>query len=225
MSLRSKFWFGFIPVAALGLALVAAGIVFVVNGDRDALDSFPSLIGFLIIGGGFVLLLLMIWVLTDVLLLRPLQSIERGAELIVHGNTAHALDLPPRHALAGLQNTVQELGDSLHNARTEVARAVASEIGSRIRMGADSQEPGSPRRLRGPGAGWDKGWRPETSGGSESLLENPGRPPGRAFRPGNPGTCDREGVARRGARAGERCARRAPAAGIRPGGGLGNPVA
>ena len=59
MSLRSRFWFGFIPVAALGLALVAAGIVFMVNGDRDALDSFPSLIGFLIIGGGFVLLLLM----------------------------------------------------------------------------------------------------------------------------------------------------------------------
>ena len=66
MSLRKKFWFGFIPVAALGLALVAAGIVFVVNGDRDALDSFPSLLGFLVIGGGLVLLLLVIWVLTDV---------------------------------------------------------------------------------------------------------------------------------------------------------------
>ena len=126
MSLRKKFWFGFIPVAALGLALVAAGIVFVVNGGGDALDSFPGLLGFLVIGGGLVLLLLVIWVLTDVVLLSPLQSIERGAELIVHGNTAHALDLPPHHALAGLQNIIQELGDSLHNARTEVARAVES---------------------------------------------------------------------------------------------------
>mgnify|MGYP000567890418 CR=1 FL=1 len=32
MSLRKKFWFGFVPVAALALALVAAGFVFVVGG-------------------------------------------------------------------------------------------------------------------------------------------------------------------------------------------------
>jgi DNA polymerase-3 subunit epsilon len=126
MSLRKKFWFGFIPVAALGLALAASGIVFVVGGGGDAVERLPGLLGFLVIGGGLVLLLLVIWVLTDVLLLRPLQSIERGAELIVHGNTAHALDLPPRHALANLQNAVQQLGDSLYNARTEVARAVES---------------------------------------------------------------------------------------------------
>jgi len=126
MSLRKKFWFGFIPVAALGLALAAAGIAFVVGGGGDAVDRLPALLGFLVIGGGLVLLLLVIWVLTDALLLRPLQSIERGAELIVHGNTAHALDLPPRHALANLQNAVQQLGDGLYNARTEVARAVES---------------------------------------------------------------------------------------------------
>ena len=126
MSLRKKFWFGFVPVAVLALALVAAGFVFVVGGGNDAVDNFPRLLGFMVIGGGLILLLLVIWVLTDVLLLTPLQGIERGAELIVHGNTAHALDLPPRHALANLQNTVQELGDSLHNTRMEVARAVES---------------------------------------------------------------------------------------------------
>ena len=62
MSLRKKFWLGFIPVAALGLALVAAGLVFVVGGGSDAADRLPGLLGFLVIGGGLVLLLLLIWV-------------------------------------------------------------------------------------------------------------------------------------------------------------------
>ena len=71
MSLRKKFWFAFIPVAALGLAPVAAGLVFVVGGGGDAADR---LLGFLVIGGGLLLLLLLLPLLS--------QGTVRGAMLV-----------------------------------------------------------------------------------------------------------------------------------------------
>ncbi|MEH6824097.1 MAG: exonuclease domain-containing protein [Motiliproteus sp.] len=59
-------------------------------------------------------------------LLRPLASLERGAEIILKTHAAHDLELPAEHLLGGLPESLHGLGDALSQARTEVSSALRS---------------------------------------------------------------------------------------------------
>ena len=59
-------------------------------------------------------------------LLRPLASLERGAEIILKTHAAHDLELPADHLLGGLPDTLHGLGDAVSQARSEVSSAMRS---------------------------------------------------------------------------------------------------
>ncbi len=72
--------------------------------------------------------LLQLWLLHQAKhrLLRPLASLERGAEIILKTHAAHDLELPADHLLGGLPETLHGLGDAVSQARSEVSSAMRS---------------------------------------------------------------------------------------------------
>jgi DNA polymerase-3 subunit epsilon len=123
---RAKFWFlALIPLALVGsftgiiiwqlphfipdVTLRTQALLFVLLGSFLSLGS--------IIGT---------WAFMDWVCLMPLGSLARGARIINRSNPDHNLEIPSLHLLGDLPATLQELGNSLQQAREEVATAMAT---------------------------------------------------------------------------------------------------
>ena len=77
-------------------------------------------------GAGLIGLILAVWAFLDTALFRPLGALTRGASIMARSNPAHELEIPSRHLLGELPESVQTLGENLHQARHEVAKALGS---------------------------------------------------------------------------------------------------
>jgi DNA polymerase-3 subunit epsilon len=80
-------------------------------------------------GGGALILALALaiyWAVLDKDLLRPLDVISRGSEIMSTTNPAYKLELPDSHMLGDTPEKLKMLGDSLDKAKREVAVALSS---------------------------------------------------------------------------------------------------
>jgi len=111
-------------VAAILGALAAAGVWLAPHlaaGDLTvAVSGGLGLLGMILIGA-----LALTWVWLDRVLVRPLAAASRGARIIARGRTAHRIEVPDGHLLGDLPDALHGLGEVLHEARSNVERAVA----------------------------------------------------------------------------------------------------
>ncbi len=127
MSGRLKLWLMLAPVAALVVAgtgwAVAVGLAELIP-DPERLELARRILVFAALG--LLVALGATWLAIDRGYFQPLKALTRGTHIIAHTNPAHELELPPRHSLGVLPETVQRLGDALHRARREAHAAIAS---------------------------------------------------------------------------------------------------
>ncbi|MBK1726286.1 3'-5' exonuclease [Halorhodospira neutriphila] len=123
---RLRFW-----APGIALLLVSAGTLTALGllslgAIPDGPERTRTALAF---GAGGALLLLAVlgtWILLDAVLIRPLGALARGASIMAHSNPGHELEIPRRHLLGELPESLQSLGASLYTARREVAQALAS---------------------------------------------------------------------------------------------------
>jgi DNA polymerase III subunit epsilon len=82
----------------------------------------------LILGAGLATVgtLLVLWVVLDRMLIRPLSALSRGAAIIARTHPGHNLELPDFHLLGDLPAAIHDLAAALHNARRESVQALAT---------------------------------------------------------------------------------------------------
>jgi DNA polymerase-3 subunit epsilon len=126
MTPRKTFWLLLLPVMA-ALALLALG------GGTWLFARLPlpeqRVLAALVLFGGTALIgvvVIVVWLLLDRLLLKPLGALARGAEIVAHTNPAHEFELPPRHLLGSLPQAIAGLSARLHERTVEVAKALES---------------------------------------------------------------------------------------------------
>lgn len=123
MSVRIKFWLLLgIPVLLI-LALSGGAALWL---SRPEFEHAP-LAPLAVLAAGFMLLavLALLWALLDFALLKPLQTLRSGVDIIAHTHAGHDLELPSLHFLGDLPHSVHELGAKLEQARKDIARAQA----------------------------------------------------------------------------------------------------
>jgi DNA polymerase III subunit epsilon len=127
---RTLFWL----LLALPIGLTLA--VLVTLGGRllgSLTDAHTrGLAELLLLGVGFatVAILIVLWVLLDRTLVRPLSALSRGADIIARTNPSHRLELPAFHLLGDLPAALERLAGALHSARSEVTQALATGAAS-----------------------------------------------------------------------------------------------
>lgn len=114
--IRRRAWY----LAALGV-LVLAGLT-----TGLALGYPAAMPGVLALGGVAILVTLLIVVVLDQRVLRPLAAVSRGAEILACSNPEHRLELRGRHWLERLPERVQALGAAISRSQAELGEAVAA---------------------------------------------------------------------------------------------------
>ena len=120
MKSRSKFWALLAAVYVVELALFAGAGSWLL-GELPTPELQVTVLAFLL-GGGFALAaaLALVWAVLDSVLVRPLQSLARNAEIMARTDSVHEPKLPVQHLLGELPRALQQLGSALHRARGEV---------------------------------------------------------------------------------------------------------
>jgi DNA polymerase-3 subunit epsilon len=124
MGTRVKVWILLGAIVALQLAVFAAAIaaIYLLVDDADIRIRI-----LLYLGGALLLVtvsLVILFTFIDVALLRALDVVERGADIISRTHAAHKLELPTTHLLGKLPETIHSVGTELHKAKHEVTRAL-----------------------------------------------------------------------------------------------------
>jgi DNA polymerase-3 subunit epsilon len=124
MGTRVKVWALLGAIVALQLAVFAAAIaaIYFLVDDADIRTRV-----LLYLGGAVFLVtasLVILFTFIDVALLRALDAVERGADIIGRTHAAHMLELPATHLLGKLPETIHAVGTELHKAKNEVTRAL-----------------------------------------------------------------------------------------------------
>ncbi|MDX1764283.1 MAG: PAS domain S-box protein, partial [bacterium] len=126
MSNRRNFWallIGIIVAECLLFGVIGWRIISVTGND---VDKTPIL---LYLGMGVMVLttlLVILWIVLDSALMRPLEALSRVTEIVVGANPAHTLDLPPFHLLGDIPDKLHNVGKALDKAKKEVAEAVVT---------------------------------------------------------------------------------------------------
>lgn len=124
MGTRVKVWVLLGAIVALQLAVFATAIAAVHLLVDDA-EIRTRIV--LYLGGAVFLVtasLVILFTFIDVALLRALDVVERGADIISRTHAAHTLELPSTHLLGKLPQTIHSVGAELHKAKHEVTRAL-----------------------------------------------------------------------------------------------------
>lgn len=121
MSNRRLFW-GLLPPLLLLCAALLAGSAWWLSQTHAPPPEFI----FMVLGFGLLLLFVVTWAGLDYFLLRPLQAVQRGIDIITHTHASHDLELPQTHLLGELPQSLSQLGNKLEVVRQEVAQAQAS---------------------------------------------------------------------------------------------------
>jgi DNA polymerase-3 subunit epsilon len=108
--LRKRLW-GWIAA----LAVPASALAPILSGYHPVFGSLVVGIGFA--GAGLII---------DRRIGRPLSATERGAGIIAGSNPGHRLELPNRHWLDRLPETIEQLGGTLARSRREMEEAAAA---------------------------------------------------------------------------------------------------
>ena len=124
MGTRVKIWGLLGAIIVLQLAVFAAAIaaVYLLIEETDIRTQV-----LLYLGGAVFLVtasLVILFTFIDVALLRALDAVERGADIISRTHAAHTLELPATHLLGKLPDTIHFVGTELHKAKHEVTRAL-----------------------------------------------------------------------------------------------------
>lgn len=117
---RLRFW---LLLGILVVLLALGTAVAVVMLQQEPAASLPVLA---LLAVAEIGLLAGAWLLTDRMILRPLDAVARGASIMVHATAEHELSLGRRHWLGDLPAAVQELGQSLVESRSELHKAVST---------------------------------------------------------------------------------------------------
>ncbi len=128
MGNRKNFW-----ALLTGIILVECLIFGVIGWRITSVTSDPIVRTrvLLYLGIGVLLLttlVVILWIILDSALMRPLEALSRVTEIIVGANPAHTLDLPPFHLLGDIPDKLQNVGKALEQAKQEVAEATVSGI-------------------------------------------------------------------------------------------------
>jgi len=126
MNVRTRHWVLLLVVLVIELTIFGVAGWQIILGLSDKQEHIQVILFF---GGSLILfnlVLAMLWAAFDLLLLRPLGSLAKGAAIMSHTNPAHIFELPENHMLGELPDSLQLLGDSLHQAKREVTKALAS---------------------------------------------------------------------------------------------------
>jgi len=111
-------------IGAATLAIGLAGVLLVervgAGGERLALAGLLAVLWLAVVGGIGAL-----WVWVERVLLVPLASVTRGARILTHAHPGHRIEVDAGHALGELPEALHALGEALHEARAEVAHAIA----------------------------------------------------------------------------------------------------
>ncbi len=128
MSARKRFWL-------LLVTIYTVEIIFLVGGGSWVFSKIESeqlrlIFLIFIVGGGIASfgVLALGWMLLDITLIQPVQSLGRTVEVMAHTNPLQVPELPPQHMLSTLPENLGELGKQLHQARNEVDVAFESGI-------------------------------------------------------------------------------------------------
>jgi DNA polymerase-3 subunit epsilon len=126
MSNRAKFWSLLAGIVILE-CLFFAGSIWQITllHDNPVLTSRIMLY----VGGAVLLLttvLALCWAVLDRDLIKPLDTLSRGSEIMATTNPAHRLELPESHLLGDTPEKLQKLGEELDKAKREIALALAS---------------------------------------------------------------------------------------------------
>ncbi len=123
---RVKFWL--LALIPLALAGSFTGIIiwqlphFIADVTLRTQALLFILFGsFLSIGG-----IIGVWAFMDWACFMPLASLAHGARIINRSNPGYKLEIPPLHLVGDFPTTLQELGHSLQQARSEVTTAMAT---------------------------------------------------------------------------------------------------
>ena len=124
MHARRAVWRVMLAVAA-GLTCTLAALGWWALGDAEGAMRLRVgvALGALWLLGVLALGVLAAWL--DRSLLRPLAVLTRGTRILTGAHAGHRFEIAPGHLLGELADAIQEAGDSLHQARGEVARALA----------------------------------------------------------------------------------------------------
>ncbi len=126
MGNRSKFWQLLAGIIILEFLLFTGIIWRITSLFHDPVLKFQVV---LYLGGAVLLIttvLVIFWTVLDKALIRPLDSLEKGVEIIAGSNPSHTLELPESHLLGDIPGKIHELGDTLGKAKREMAEALAS---------------------------------------------------------------------------------------------------
>jgi len=109
---RLRFWAPGIALMLLSAGTLAALGLLSLGAIPDGPERTRTALAF---GAGGALLLLALlgaWILLDAVLIRPLGALARGASIMAHSNPGHELEIPRRHLLGELPESLQSLGAS-----------------------------------------------------------------------------------------------------------------
>lgn len=124
MNPRKLFWALLALVYLLELLLLIMATSWVLQEITET--HTRTIMALSLAGGGFLLALLLavVWSLLDHALLQPMRALSHGAEIMARTHSLHQPELPRHHLLGVLPNTLSQLSEEAHKARSEVASAL-----------------------------------------------------------------------------------------------------
>lgn len=85
-----------------------------------------ALLGVGLLALAIAIVLILLWTALEVILMRPLDALRRGASIMAGTNPSHTLEISRFHLLGDIPTRMHELGAELHQAKREIAEAVAT---------------------------------------------------------------------------------------------------
>jgi len=123
MSPRKAFWILYVALVLLQL-LLFAGLSWWAHKNLPDPDVRGLLIlGIHATGFAFTAVLSLAWALLDASILKPLQIVSHGIDIMRHTHPTHEVEVGDNHLLGNLPANAHALGSRLHQTLTEVAQA------------------------------------------------------------------------------------------------------
>lgn len=111
----------------VGIQVVVTGIVLWLLFDQFDTENVDLLVvAILGLGAIGILGVAGFWLIIKNTVLRPVASLQRGAEIIVKTHAAHQIDMPASHQLGELPDLMQSMGDEIAKSGQEISRALRS---------------------------------------------------------------------------------------------------
>jgi DNA polymerase-3 subunit epsilon len=126
MNNRVKFWSLLAGIVIIECLLFAGSIWHINSLDIDSVLLSHII---LYVGGAvllFTIILVLCWAVLDRDLVKPLDTIARGSEIMATTNPVHKFELPDSHMLGDTPDKLQKVGNALDKAKREIAVALAS---------------------------------------------------------------------------------------------------